>query len=415
MRLVISVAVPATDHGDDTPVGAPARPPSSAPKETGTHGWDVVLDVRQETPLGAVTAAAVDSDDLGEVITYVEGHPVDPSLTVRQAELVPGQRIGLDAPTPPGDLGWRPARIGVDTLEVHAVGGPQAGRIWPVGFGTYGIGRGPGTWIHLEGDETPLQGPELTIDADGRAWLSGLGGTRLSSTGMTLADETATVRGGRLSLPEPPHDEVGSPDPGYRKAVEDAAIEYAAMMKGHEGARRWPVGMDLAIGDTLLRLAERFDPDAAVSPSQEEIGRDFNRPPRLVPPLLQPPVKMPTPPTAPQRRHIPLLMMLAPMVFGLSFVVFFHSYFFLLITLMTPILLLANWIQDRRSGARKYRQDSAEYRRKRTQAEQTVFASINTERIARTQASPDPALVGLIANGPAAGCGNGAAPTRTSW
>ncbi|GLY17667.1 cell division protein FtsK [Kineosporia sp. NBRC 101677] len=422
MQLVISVATPAEDDPDQLAAGGASPVPGEAP--LASRSWDVVLDVHKETPIGVLVGAAAGTggavvDNLAPAATgasaqawssyaeagpagqpYVDGRPVDPEATVAQIGLVSGQRIGLTAPTPPDDADWRPAEPGVDWLEIHAVGGPDAGRIWPIGFGTYDIGRAPGSWIRLDSDQTPLQGPELTVDQDGVVWLSGLGQTRLTQTGMTLADETATVRGGRLSLPEPPREEVGSPDPKYRRALEDAAIEYAALMEGHQGARRWPVGMDLAIGDTLLRLARRFDPDAALAPAEDRIGRDFNRPPRLVPPLMQPPVKMPTPPRPPQRRRIPLLMMLMPMVMGLAFVFFFKSYFFLLITLMTPLMLLGNWVADRRSGARQYREDSAEYRRRRMQAEKQVFASINEERLARCAASPDPALVGLIANGP---------------
>ncbi|GLY28858.1 FtsK/SpoIIIE domain-containing protein [Kineosporia sp. NBRC 101731] len=359
---------------------------------------DVVLDVEKETSLRSLTGVA--TEEPGPRTVFVDGNLTDAATTVGAAGLVSGQTVATGSPSPAADHAWRPAEPGIDWLEVHAVSGPQAGRIWPVRFGTYGIGRDPDSWIRLDGDETPGQGPELTIDRNGEAWLSGLGGTRLTRTGMTLAEETATVRGGRLSLPEPPREEVGAPDPNQRKALEDAAAEYAELMKGHHGARRWPAGMDLAIGDTLLRLVPRFDPDAALAPSEDQIGRDFNRPPRLVPPLLQPPVKMPQPPTAPQRRGFPLMMMLSPMVFGLAFMVFFKSYFFLVITLMTPLMLVSNWIQDRRSGARQYRKDAAEYRRRRTQAEQTAFTSINAERRARCAAAPDPALVGLIANGP---------------
>nr|WP_269328727.1 FtsK/SpoIIIE domain-containing protein [Kineosporia babensis] len=427
--MVISVAAPVEDDPDRLTPSGTSPVPGEAP--VATQSWDVVLDVHKDTPIGVLADAAANTgggnrvgarvDGLTQNATgstaqgwssapdaapgvinapFVDGRPVDPNATVGQVGLVSGQRIGLNAATPPDDTAWRPAETGEDWLEIHAVGGPDAGRIWPVGFGTYGIGRAPGSWIRLDSDRTPLEGPELTVDAEGVAWLSGLGQIKLTQTGMTLADETATVRGGRLSLPEPPRDEVGSPDPKYRKALEDAAIEHQELLQGHEGARRWPIGMDLAIGDTLLRLVRRFDPDAALAPSEDRIGRDFNRPPRLVPPLLQPPVKMPNPPKPPQRRRIPLLMMLTPMVMGLAFVYFFKSYFFLLITLMTPLMLLGNWAADRRSGARQYREDSAEYRRRRMQAEKDVFASINEERIARCAASPDPALLGLIANGP---------------
>ncbi|MBT0772306.1 hypothetical protein KIH74_25400 [Kineosporia sp. J2-2] len=421
MQLVISVATP--DEPDpDQPGGGPVPP-------SGTPDWDVVMEVHKKTTLGALASAAAGTagggpallsappfspsyspfDEPGPeetaetytVVPYLDGVPMNPDATVEQVGLVSGERLGLNSPTPPADLDWRPAQTGVDWLEVHAVSGPDAGRVWPITFGSYGIGKAPGSWIRLTGDDLPDKGPELTVDHKGQVWLAGLGGMKLSQTGLTLADETATVEGGRLSLPEPPRDTAETaPDPRYRKALEDAAIEYAEMMKGAEGARLWPLDMDLAIGGSLLRLVRRFDADAALAPSEDEIARDFNRPPRLVPPLLQPPVKMPLPPKPPSRRQLPLLMMLSPMLIGLTFVYLFHSYYFLIITLLTPVMMLANWVQDRRSGAKQYRVDYAAYRVKRKEAEHKVFATINVERIARIQASPDPAMVGLIATGP---------------
>lgn len=406
MQLVITVATP-DDLGSTFPEDGPAS------------GWDVVLEVQKDTPIGtlAVAAARIAGASSGPLSRFAahDGQPTDATtglacylgdehlaaeITVEEAGLVSGDRLGLNAPLPPADSDWIPGQIGTDWLEVHVVSGADSGRIWPVGFGTHSIGSAPSSRIRLTGAGLPEFGPVLTIDRRGLAWLTGLARTTLTTTGMNLADQTASRAGGRLTFPEPPREQVGAPDPRYRKVLEDAAAEYAALLEGARGAQRWPVGVDLAIGDTLLRLVRRFDPDAAVTPSEEVLARDFNRPPRLVPPLLQPPVKMPVPPTPPNRRPIPLMMMLAPMVLGLAFVYLFHSYFFLLISAMTPVMVISNWVQDRRSGGKQYRQDNATYRKRRMEAEKSVFASISTERLARCSASPDPAMIGLIATGP---------------
>ncbi|GLY29868.1 FtsK/SpoIIIE domain-containing protein [Kineosporia sp. NBRC 101731] len=410
MQLVISLA------------SSPA-PGQTLPDEIDDIG-DIVLDVNKHNTVDEVVTAAAQalgldpaplrpaprpddpasddpaSDDPDQPRPYRKGILLPADATIEQAGMLRGDLLDLDSPAPPRDADWRPAEPGVDWLEIHAVSGPDAGRIWPLELGTHGIGRAPGSWVTLSSADVPERGPEVAVDRHGRAWLAGLGGHKLTQTGMTLADETATVEGGRLSLPEPPREEVGAPDPQYAKVIEDAAREYAEMMQGSQGARRWQPGMDLAIGETLLRLVHRFDADAAVSPSVDEIARDFNRPPRLVPPLTQPPVKLPVPPKPPVQRRFPLLMMLSPMVIGIAFVFLFHSVYFVLITLISPIMMIANWVQDRRSGARRYREDSATYRQRRKDAEHKVFETVNREREARCQASPDPAMVGLIATGP---------------
>jgi len=421
VQLVISVAASGTPDPDATGPGSPAS--------ATTDGWDVVLETDKQTTVAAVAAVAgavanggaarlapapadqptadpggpLGEDHLGSgsLVPCVDGEPVDPRATLEQVGLVCGDRLDLFPSTRPTDRSPAPDRGAADWLEVHAVGGPDAGRVWPIGLGSYDIGRSADSWIRLGGKNLPDSGTQLTVDRTGRVWLAGLGATTLSRTGLTLADDTAAVQGGRLSLPAPPHDSVDvAPDPRYRKALEDAAREYAEMLKGVRGSRLWPMEMDLAIGDNLLRLVRRFDPDAALAPSPDAFARDFNRPPRIVPPLMQPPVRMPRPPTAPNVRSIPLLMVLAPMLMGLAFVYLFHSYYFLIITLLTPMMMLGNWIQSRRSGAKQYRADYAIYREKRKEAEHKAFATINDERIARIQASPDPAAVGLTATGP---------------
>jgi DNA segregation ATPase FtsK/SpoIIIE, S-DNA-T family len=397
VQLVISVAGPDPD-------GAPS---------------DVVLDVRGETPVGDVAAAAArvvaatanawdrPEDESGEPAPacYLDGRRLDPSATVREVGLVSGDRVGLGAPAPVPPGGWSPGRAGVEWLEVHAVGGRDAGRVWPVAFGTHGIGSAPGNRIRLLDAGLPEYGPVLTVDRRGRAGLTGLARARVTSTGMVVAGRSTSGSGsgpdhGRLTVPEPPLGEIGNPDPRFRKVMEDAALDHARLVGEADGMRPWPVGMDLAIGDTLLRLVRRFDADAAVTPADDVVARDFNRPPRLVPPLLYAPIRLPSPPQVPSRRPIPLVMMLAPMVLGLAFVLLFHSYYFLLIALMSPAMGIANWQSDRRQGGKQYRRDSARFRQRRREAEEEVFAGVGRERIARCSASPDPAMLGLIALGP---------------
>ncbi|MDG4833908.1 FtsK/SpoIIIE domain-containing protein [Solwaraspora sp. WMMD1047] len=350
---------------------------------------DIAMDVETDTPVGALVEQDRPPGDW-----YLDGVRLDPTWTVSRAGLVAGVRLGAGAPVPDGGVRYLPGDPRTHWLEVHGVGGPSAGRIWPVGLGCHDIGSAPGSAIDPGGCGVPAHAARLTIDEQGRAWVATVG---------------AEVR---LAMPQPPAQTDPVSTPGYPGHPEQRVSDLrAAQGREHpdepdasgprrDGSRRWPTGVDLAVGDSLLRLAPRPTPDAAVTPAVDVPMLDFNRPPRIVPPLLFARRRLPSPPVKPNSRPIPLLMILAPMVMGLAFVFLFRSYFFLLIMALSPVLALANWYTDRRSGRKRYRRDLAEYLRKRTRMMRELTAAVAEERLARCEASPDPATVLHTAVGP---------------
>ncbi|WP_422771298.1 FtsK/SpoIIIE domain-containing protein [Plantactinospora sp. WMMC1484] len=356
---------------------------------------DVALDLGVRTPVGAVT-----EQDGAAGEWYLDGARLDPTWTVSRAGLVAGVRLGDGGPAPAGGVRDLPGDLRTHWLEVHGVGGPGAGRIWPVGLGCHDIGSAPGSAIDPGGSGVPAHAARLSVDDQGRAWLA------------TAGPEV------RLAAPQPPAQTEQEGPPGHpdhsersrpagpaagqgRDGTEDEAEDGTdTWAPRHDGARRWPPGVDLAVGESLLRLVPRPAPDAAVTPAVDVPVLDFNRPPRIVPPLLFARRRLPTPPVKPTRRPIPLLMILAPMVLGLAFVFLFRSYFFLLIMVLSPVLALSNWYTDRRSGRKRYRKDLAEYLRKRARMLRELTAAVAEERLARCEASPDPATVLHTAVGP---------------
>ncbi|BCY15457.1 FtsK/SpoIIIE domain-containing protein [Actinoplanes sp. L3-i22] len=325
-------------------------------------GRDHALDVQVDTQVAALTEKFGDTPDW-----YLDGKRLRPTDTVSEAGLFTGVRVGLGHPVPAKPVRDLPGDARVHWLEVHAVGGPAAGRIWPVGLGTHDIGGAPGSAIDPGGPGLPSHGARLTVDERGHAWVT------------AARDGSA-----RLTIARPPDEADVAVPAGHRR----------------DGARRWLPGVDLAVGETLLRLVERSAPDAAVTPATDVPVLDFNRPPRIVPPLLFSRKRLPTPPAKPSRRPIPVLVALAPMVMGLAFVLVFHSLFYLIIMAFSPILAVANWWSDRRSGRKKYRADMAEYTIKRAEAIAALTGSVDHERAARCEASPDPATVFLTVVGP---------------
>ncbi|WFE26073.1 FtsK/SpoIIIE domain-containing protein [Solwaraspora sp. WMMD791] len=356
---------------------------------SGAADRDIAIDVEADTPVGALIEQDGSPGDW-----YLDGTRLDPTWTVNRAGLVAGVRLGDGAPVPGGGVRYLPGDSRTHWLEVHGVGGPSAGQVWPVGLGCHDIGSAPGSAIDPGGSGVPAHAARLTIDEQGRAWVA------------TSGSEV------RLAVPQPPpqtdpmpaarypsHSAQHVPDPRAEQGQEHADQPDASGAR-RDGSRRWPTGVDLAVGGSLLRLVRRPAPDAAVTPAVDVPMLDFNRPPRIVPPLLFARRRLPSPPVKPNSRPIPLLMILAPMVMGLAFVFLFRSYFFLLIMALSPVLALANWYTDRRSGRKRYRRDLAEYLRKRSRIMRELTAAVAEERSARCEASPDPATVLYTAVGP---------------
>ncbi|MCK9894404.1 FtsK/SpoIIIE domain-containing protein [Frankia sp. AgB32] len=351
----------------------------------GPGARDVLVRLRPTTTIRALTEGLTASPD---PVCFLDGEPLDPAATVGDSGILTGRRIGLDnpvAPDEPSDPAAGPARW----FEVRVVGGPDAGRIWRVGVGAHDIGAGVGCAIRLTADDVPARAAVLHVGHDGDTWLTDLAPGSVRTT---------QPRAPQLRLTEPHHaamriERRDRPDP-------PEPPRWTPLGATAPGATAWADGSDLVVGPALLRLAECFTADAAITPSEDVLGLDFNRPPRIVPPLLASRQRFPVPPTPPVRRPIPLLLMIAPMLLGLAFVWFFHTLFFVVIMLFSPVLAFANWNQERRGGRRRYRTEAARYRARRAVVAADLGAVVSTERAARAQAAPDPAAVGLTATGP---------------
>ncbi|MEX5637208.1 FtsK/SpoIIIE domain-containing protein [Parafrankia sp. FMc2] len=376
------------EHAHDLTVSPAANLTGGAATGAASTGaastGDVVTRLRPETTVGALAAALAQPP--GDF--FLGPRRLDPRTTVRGGGILGGQRIGLGAP-PRGIEPLAPEASAARWFEVRVVGGPGSGRVWRVGVGAHDIGAAQGCAIRLVDPDVPPRAAVLHVGHTGDTWLTGIAPTGVRTTvpqPPTLRlteDHHAALRVERREIPDPPEPAV-----------------WPELGPGGAGCTPWDVGSDLVIGPLLLRLAERSAADAAVTPAEDVVGRDFNRPPRIVPGLLTSRQRFPAPPTPPTRRPIPLLIMLAPLLLGLAFVWFFHSYFFLIIMAFSPVLAFANWQQERRSGRSRYRSERERYRERRARAEADLRAEVRAERLARCTAAPDPAALGLTATGP---------------
>lgn len=232
-------------------------------------------------------------------------------------------------------------------IEVHAVCGPGAGTVFPLGLGSFGVGSGEQCAIHLPGAKETAAivivradgGPAVVTDPSG----AGTGAVRLLPVvaPQPLPAPSAPAR----PKPPPEPDQVPAGDPA--------------------GPADWAPGVDLAVGETLLRWVRPGEPDASVGPSADGAGLDFHRPPRLMEPLARHRFRIPGPPPPPGRRAFPIILMIAPLIMGTGMFFSFHQVVYLFFICLSPLLTAANWVNDRKTGRRDHRRRTVAHRQTR--------------------------------------------------
>ena len=126
-------------------------------------------------------------------------------------------------------------------VELRAVAGLDAGRIWSLGMGTHQLGSAPDSTVVLRGSSSPLHTARLTVTADGSVWLA------FPATPMTPTSPTAS--------PAPEGPILRQLRPVGTEVVRCAGQQF-----------RWPEGAELSIGASVLSLVR---PGASKSPQAE--------------------------------------------------------------------------------------------------------------------------------------------------
>ncbi|MBY6307359.1 FtsK/SpoIIIE domain-containing protein [Streptomyces clavuligerus] len=363
----------------------------------GSAPQDVVLGASGATTVREI-AEHLAGDGAPVPDCYLGQELLKPGTPLSASGIRDGSVLGLGHPVPHDDGAYGPGRgrmpQPVDpsdgngtgpAVELQLIGGPDAGRVHLLGMGTYDIGPAPGSAVPLHGQDVPAAGVRLTVRPDGTAVVA------LPADG-----------GAALSLPEPPPDRapVDAPDLPLSDAEEERRQAPAPPPDLPPGWTEWPIGGELVCGEYLLRLAEPTEADAAVTPSEEGTGLDYNRPPRIVPPLAPEQFRLPGPPSPPGRRPIPVLVTVAPLFMGAAMVYFFDSYYFMFFALMSPVLMVGNHLSSLRSGRKEYEENVHNYRARRADLEEDVRRMVADERRLRVLSAPDPAALGLMAVGP---------------
>ena len=310
---------------------------------------DIVVDAEPEATARQVSAAITRLVRPGApaAVLYVDGAALGPELPLSVSPLRDGALVSLGNPAgcPPPE----PAGL----VEVRVVSGPDAGGVFRLDPGVMHLGGDPDAAVAVDDPSLPPASVKVEVGADGTCTV-------------TPRSELPTwLDGERLAGPAP-----------------------------------WPVGGQLTAGWTAFELAVPAPPDAAVQPSEDGAGLDYNRPPRLRPPPRKTRFRIPTVPTQGERRPFPILMAIAPLVLAGAMVFLLDNLLFLGFALLSPVMVVGNYVTDRRQGRRSYRQRFAEYRERKAAIETEARESLHAEEVARRTDSPDPATVLLTAVGP---------------
>jgi S-DNA-T family DNA segregation ATPase FtsK/SpoIIIE len=278
---------------------------------------------------------------------YVNYQLVSPHLTLAESPIRDGSVISLGSP----EGGMIPEPTGL--VEIRVIGGPGVGSIHRLGVGEADIGGGSATSVRIPDPGVPEYALRIGVDPRGGCQVAAYEGVQ-----ATLDREPLTA------------------------------------------AAQWRPGQQIAVGGTMLGLAPYEPPDAALHPSADGGGIDFNRPPRLLPPERITKFQLPTPPAEADRRPIPLLMAVVPLLMGVGMAYFLHQIYLLAMAGLTPVMLLGSYLSERKQGRKSHGQRLAEYREHKARIEQDAAEALEAERIARRDECPDPAAVLSIASGP---------------
>jgi S-DNA-T family DNA segregation ATPase FtsK/SpoIIIE len=313
---------------------------------------DVVLEADPATPVVQVAAElgrfmSNGRTSQGSTSLYVSHQRIPPQLTLLESPIRDGAVLSLGSPE--GCLTPEPGGL----VEIRVVSGPGAGSIYWLPAGQADIGSSEAADVRIWDEAVaPLA---LRVFVDGR------GGCQVI------------------------------PFAGVRAAVDREPLAAAA---------RWQPGQLISVGRSLLGVAYYQPPDAALHPSADGSGIDFNRPPRLLPPERVTRFQLPALPSEAERRPLPILMAAVPLVMGVAMAYFLHQVYLLAMAGLSPVMLIGSQLSERGQSRKTATRRAAAYREHKARITRDAGEALEAERAELAGQFPDPATMLSIAAGP---------------
>ncbi|GGP17465.1 cell division protein FtsK [Nonomuraea glycinis] len=373
--------VPGQVPGQRRPDGNGSPRPTSGPADPRRFGGPGGLNEGPGAPGGSGRGLGRES-----AVLWRNGRQLDPRALAK-AVLYDGDKVTLDPRLARMTIIEEPGGV----AEIRVVGGPAAGAVHRLGLGVHVIGSDPMCAITVA--DAALAPEAVTV--------------RVTPDAITVerALRAAPGRAPRLKLKGRWADEVA--ELTVRVAEREAAefASEATRPPPELGSRPltdtvdWPEDTLLACGSSLFTLMAIEPPDAHLTPRLEG-GVAYNRPPRLRRPEGRRAFARPKEPTRNEGMRLQLLAAFLPAVLGLTLAYVLKQWYFLLMALMTPVIMVGQWWSDRRHGKKQHRKALKEYRERLDAFEETVEQARAEDELLRRSDSPDPAQVLLTAIGP---------------
>ena len=266
--------------------------------------------------------------------------PLDPRTTLTAAGLRDGVSLSIGAPGPDDS---EPAGV----VEIRVVGGAGAGTIYRLLVGEYDLGSWPGCRLWIPGP-APEVAARVRVTAQGEIHVEA------RSPGVRLGGDEL---------------EPGRPTP-------------------------WLLGSQVSVGATLIEIAPVTRPRASITISEDGVGREFNRPPRFVPPTAQSRFRYPSKPGDPPQAPVSLItVLLVPVIAAIVTVAISGNWKLIFIGLLSPLGALLTRSGSRRRSLQDYDRRVKTYDEAMERAANDIETALLTEQHARRLAHPDPAAL----------------------
>jgi S-DNA-T family DNA segregation ATPase FtsK/SpoIIIE len=320
-----------------------------------TAAVDVRVDVDPDQPtarLAAALAAMVPADEGDRAATLAAPAPsapallhvrtgrlLDPDEPVGRSGVLSGDELVLDPETTPAPL---PPLL-IRAVSVDVLAGPDSGHSAVLDRGAYLLGRDPACDLVVSDPTVSRTHLRIEVAADWSVTIEAAGPVE---NGVAVNDEPVT---------------------GPRTVVGDDVVTL--------GATR------IAIREFLRAADEVRDQLGQVefhrTPYRPEVVRE-----RTFEPLG--PV-----PQTPEPRRFQALAALAPLAAGLAMFAFSGQPQFLVLTLLSPLAIVANHIEERRSGRSRQAAQVRRFRERLGTRVDDVAAARAAERVERVRSAPD--------------------------
>jgi S-DNA-T family DNA segregation ATPase FtsK/SpoIIIE len=339
---------------------------------------------------------------------WLRGMRLDPNQRVADSPIRNGELVGIGVEIP--DVFAEPGGM----VEVRVASGPGAGRINRLVPGSYVLGRIGHSAVRIDDERVPEIALTLEVAIDGAVTIT----PAPDVVDATLPAPPRRPLDGPIVIPADDPEALSKKKSKKKKHI----LAYLDRLKNAkltidpdadrplihldrlplEGVSTWEPGTPLIVGDVMLELAVPTSPDASLSPSPAGATLDYNRPPRLLPPTRKTEFRLPSEPRKPDKQPLPWPMIMIPMIMGGAMYYFTRSPFSLMIMVLSPAMMLSNYINSRRGRGARYTDEMKTFVERTRKIERDAYKALVEERGARRRDLPDPAAMLLFATGPRA-------------